>query len=87
MIRLLKQSPAGLLKDPKSNRIETSVMFNRIITFLKESRVELKKVRWPTREETIRYTMSVILISAALAIFLGGLDYIFQFILNTFLLR
>jgi len=61
-------------------------MFNRMITFLKESRVELKKVRWPTREETIRYTMSVILISAALAVFLGGLDYLFQLILNTFLL-
>ncbi|MFY9463313.1 MAG: preprotein translocase subunit SecE [Candidatus Sungiibacteriota bacterium] len=61
-------------------------MPNRIITFLKESRVELKKVRWPTREETIRYTTSVILISMALAIFLGGLDYLFQFILNTFLL-
>ena len=62
-------------------------MINRIITFLKESRVELRKVRWPTREETIRYTASVILISVALAVFLGGLDYLFQFILNTFLLR
>ncbi len=61
-------------------------MMNRIITFLKESRVELKKVRWPTREEAIRYTMSVILISAALAVFLGGLDYLFQFVLNTFVL-
>lgn len=61
-------------------------MPNRIITFLKESRAELRKVRWPTREETIRYTASVILISATLAIFLGGLDYLFQFILNTFLL-
>ncbi len=62
-------------------------MPNRILTFLKESRVELKKVRWPTREETIRYTASVIFISTTLAIFLGGLDYLFQFILNTFVLR
>ena len=61
-------------------------MPSRIITFLKESRAELKKVRWPTREETIRYTVSVVIISAALAVFLGGLDYLFQFILNTFLL-
>lgn len=62
-------------------------MLTRIITFLKESRAELRKVRWPTREETIRYTASVILISAVLSIFLGGLDYLFQFVLNTFLLR
>ncbi len=58
----------------------------RIVEFIKESRIELKKVTWPSREETIRYTMTVIIISAALALFLGGLDYLFQFILNTFLL-
>ena len=62
-------------------------MFERIITFLKESRVELKKVRWPTRQETIRYTASVIVISAGLAVFLGGMDYLYRFILNTFLIR
>lgn len=61
-------------------------MINHITTFLKESRIELKKVTWPTREETIRYTMTVILISAAVAFFLGGLDYVFQYILNTFIL-
>jgi preprotein translocase subunit SecE len=60
---------------------------NRLITFLKESRLELKKVRWPAREETIRYTTSVVLISAALAVFLGGLDFLFQIVLDTLLLR
>lgn len=59
---------------------------SRIVEFIKESRVELKKVTWPSREETTRYTITVIVISAALALFLGGLDYIFQFILNNFLL-
>ena len=59
---------------------------SRIIDFIKESRIELKKVTWPTREETIRYTLTVIIISAALALFLGGLDYVFQWILNKFLL-
>jgi len=61
-------------------------MLDRLITFLKESRIELKKVTWPTREETIRHTITVIVISAAMALFLGGLDYIFQFVLNTFIL-
>lgn len=61
-------------------------MVDRIVTFLKEARVELKKVRWPTREETTRYTLAVIVMSAALAVYLGGLDYLFQFILNTFAL-
>ena len=61
-------------------------MANRIVTFLKEARVELKKVTWPTRRETIRYTTAVIVMSLAVAAFLGGLDTLFQFILNTFVL-
>jgi len=59
---------------------------SRLVEFIKESKIELKKVTWPTREETIRYTLTVIIISTALALFLGGLDYLFQFILNNFLL-
>jgi preprotein translocase subunit SecE len=61
-------------------------MPERLITFLKESRVELKKVTWPTRNETINYTVAVIVISGAVAVFLGGLDYLFEYILNKFIL-
>jgi len=61
-------------------------MLAKLTTFLKEARVELKKVTWPTRQDTIRYTITVIIISAVVALFLGGLDFIFQFILNRFVL-
>ena len=61
-------------------------MLNRIVTFLKEARIELKKVTWPSREDTVRYTLAVIVVSIALAVYLGGMDYLFQFILNTFVL-
>lgn len=61
-------------------------LFDRIIQFIKESRTELKKVVWPTREETIRHTMTVIIMSGALALFLGGIDYVLQFVLKTFVL-
>lgn len=54
--------------------------------FLKEARIELKKVTWPTRQETIRATVAIIVVSTAMAIFLGGLDYLFKYILNTFVL-
>lgn len=60
--------------------------FNRIVQFIKESRTELKKVVWPTREETIRHTLTVIVMSGILALFLGGVDYALQFILKTFVL-
>ena len=47
------------------------------VTFLKEVRDELKKVVWPTRDEVIRLTSLVIIISLIVGFFLGGLDYIF----------
>lgn len=47
-----------------------------IIAFLNEVKEELGKVAWPTREQTIRYTVLVIIVAVAVGIFLGGLDYI-----------
>lgn len=60
--------------------------FDRIVQFIKESRQELKKVVWPTREETVRHTLTVIIMSGALALFLGGIDYALQYVLRTFIL-
>jgi len=59
-------------------------MFQKMLTFLKESRIELKKVTWPTREETTRYTVAVIAISLALAALLGSADFIFKTLLTKF---
>lgn len=58
----------------------------KLLNFLKDVRVEMKKVTWPTREQAINYTIVVILISAGVALFLGALDAVFTFILNTFVL-
>lgn len=61
-------------------------IFPKIAVFLREARLELKKINWPTRQETIKYTLIVIGVSAAVALFLGGLDFIFSFILTNFLI-
>jgi len=61
--------------------------FSKIINFFKEVKTEIKKVNWPTRKETIRYTLIVIGVSIALAIFLGGLDFLFTTILNKIILQ
>lgn len=47
-----------------------------VISFLKEVREELSKVAWPTREQTTRYTVLVVIVAVAVGLFLGGLDYI-----------
>ncbi|TAK96582.1 preprotein translocase subunit SecE [Patescibacteria group bacterium] len=53
-------------------------MFEKLTTFIREARVELKKVNWPTKQQTINYTAVVIGLSVAVGIFLGGLDYVFR---------
>ena len=54
----------------------------KVITFLKEVKTETKRVNWPTREETIRYTLIVVGVSLVVAAYLGGLDIIIRFIIK-----
>ncbi len=58
----------------------------KTVTFLKEVRLETKKVNWPTKRETLKYTMIVIGVSLATAVFLGGLDYIFGLLRDKFII-
>lgn len=44
------------------------------VQFIREVITELKKVSWPTREETIKLTGLVIVISVIVGLFIGGLD-------------
>jgi len=62
-------------------------IFTKITTFLKEVRLEMKKVNWPSRQETVRKTLVVIGISVAIAIFLGAIDFVLTTLLNRFILR
>lgn len=57
-----------------------------LIEYFKGSRAELKKVVWPTRAETIRYTLLVIGISLVVAIILGLFDILLIYIIKTFLI-
>ena len=65
-----RKKPAGLFKKSQN-------MIATVIAFLKETRAELSRVQWLTREQTLRYTWLVIFISVLVAVFLGGLDYLF----------
>jgi len=51
---------------------------NRIIVYLRESVVELKKVVWPSRKQTRDHTVMVIAVSIGVAIFLGLIDFIIE---------
>ena len=57
-----------------------------ILTFLREAKVELSRVNWPSQKEVIRYTILVVVISLAVAAFLGTLDFLFSFLVEKYLL-
>jgi len=50
---------------------------NAVIKYLKETRAELKKVNWPSRQEATNLTLIVIAVTTFMALLLGLLDYIF----------
>ena len=60
---------------------------NKIVTFIQEAKEELLKVNWPSKKQTINYTLLVVAVSLAVAGFLGGLDFIFRYILKTFVIK
>lgn len=47
------------------------------VTFLKEVRLELDRVTWPSRGEVLRLTGIVLAISLAIGLFLGLIDFVF----------
>jgi preprotein translocase SecE subunit len=56
-----------------------------ISTYLKETKVELTHVSWPTRRQSILFTVLVIAVSLATAFFLGFFDFLFSRILSYFI--
>lgn len=55
---------------------------NKIVDYIKEARIELKKVIWPSKQDVTRHTLIVIGVSLAVALFLGIFDYALFLILE-----
>lgn len=55
---------------------------NPVVKYLRETRGELNKVTWPTREESQRLTLIVLGVTALMAVFLGLLDFSFSSLMN-----
>jgi len=55
--------------------------------WLEEIISELKKVTWPTREETAYLTMVVIIVAVAAGVVLGLVDIFFNWLIDNLLLQ
>jgi preprotein translocase subunit SecE len=49
-------------------------MWKRVKTFLTDVRVELKKVSWPSRQDTIASTGVVVVVVLIISFYLGFID-------------
>jgi preprotein translocase subunit SecE len=57
-----------------------------MLKFFSEVKTELAKVVWPSKAETIKYTLTVIVFSVVVSLVLGAFDFVlfrlFESILN-----
>lgn len=60
-------------------------IYTSIAEYFKGAKEELRKVVWPTKEETTRSTIAVILLSLSVALFFWILDTIFNYAISFFL--
>lgn len=49
----------------------------KFFTYIKESFLEAKHVKWPTKSETALYTVAVVIIALLVAYYLGFFDLVF----------
>lgn len=54
----------------------------RAFNFARESRIELRKVYWPTRQETIQTTFLIAIMVVVLALILWGVDDILYWLIG-----
>ena len=70
-VKATTSGPAGKIKE--------------LIQFFEESKVEIKKVVWPTRKETIQTCVAVLVLSLVMALYLGAVDFAFSKIVEAIL--
>ena len=72
----------GQRRQPSSGAPQERTGF---VQFLREVRNELRKVAWPSRSETINYSIVVLVTVIVLGAMIYGLDWVFSvFILDLF---
>jgi len=55
---------------------------NALVRYVKDTRAELAKVTWPTREEGIRLTLVVLAVTAVSSIVLFAVDSLFSYLIT-----
>ena len=71
-----------MAKSKSSSAAVTGKEPHPIIKYFQATRAELRRVTWPTRDETKNLTAIIVAVTIVMAIFLGTLDYTFQILVG-----
>jgi preprotein translocase subunit SecE len=75
-----KRRPAPVVRKPQTTpaaataTLPADTVFTRSLQFLREVKIELKKVTWPSRQQTLGSTLVVIVLVMIISVFLGTVD-------------
>jgi preprotein translocase subunit SecE len=64
----------------KSDLTPRRSFVQRIATYFRESRAELARVTWPTRDEIVQSTQVILIFAMVAMVLLGAYDFIFRFL-------
>lgn len=67
-------------------KIRIRQRIRKVLSFIKEVKLEMKKVNWLSARETLKYTLIVLFASVVVAICLGSVDFLFTKLLDRFIL-
>jgi len=59
-------------------KTEKTIKSNSLIGFFREVKVEVKRITWPSKDETKKAFIAVIVFTLMYTILVGGLDFIFK---------
>jgi preprotein translocase subunit SecE len=57
----------------------------KIVDYFRDVKGEMRHVSWPSKSQTVNYTIIVMVISIGTGIFLGLLDFVFSHTLARFI--
>lgn len=63
------------------NRKKSSLSWltdNAVVQYLRDTRAEMRKVHWPTRQEAENLTKIVLVVTVSMGLLMGFLDYLFS---------
>ena len=55
---------------------------NALVRYFKDTRAEIAKVTWPTREEGMRLTWVVLVVTIVATIVIFSIDFLFGFLIS-----